>query len=57
MNMLSSHIEAEEAVRLRRSATIRNGSIAIVALLLAGGAWKLTHQAPAQAAPTPERIY
>ena len=56
MNMLTNDIEAAETVRLRRSATVRNGSIALVALLLAGGAWKLTHQAPAQAAPPPANV-
>ncbi len=56
MNMLTNHIEAEDAVRPRRSATVRNGSIALVALLLAGGAWKLTHQVPAQAAPPPANV-
>jgi len=56
MNMLTNHIEAAEDARQRRSATVRNGSIAIIALLLAGGAWKLTHQAPAQAAPPPANV-
>jgi len=56
MNMLTSHIEAAEDQRRRRSATVRNGSIAIVALLLAGGAWKFTHNAPAQAAPPPANV-
>jgi RND family efflux transporter MFP subunit len=35
---------------------IRNGSIALVAVLLAGGAWKFTHSAPAQAAPPPASV-
>jgi len=56
MNMLTNHIEAANEVRPRRSPLIRNGSIAIVALLLAGGAWKFTHQAPAQAAPPPANV-
>jgi len=56
MNMLTSHIEAADDQRRRRSATIRNGSIAIVALLLAGGTWKFTHNAPAQAAPPPANV-
>jgi len=56
MNMLTSHIEAADDQRRRPSATVRNGSIAIVALLLAGGAWKFTHNAPAQAAPPPANV-
>jgi len=56
MNMLTHDIEAADHDRLRRNSSIRNGSIAIVALLLAGGAWKLTHQAPAAAAPTPANV-
>jgi len=56
MNMLTNHIEAADDQRPRRSAAIRNGSIAIVALLLAGGAWKFTHNAPAQAAPPPANV-
>jgi RND family efflux transporter MFP subunit len=56
MNMLTPHIEAAQDARLGRSRNVRNGSIAIVALLLAGGAWKLTHQAPAVAAPPPASV-
>lgn len=56
MNMLTNHIEAANDQSPRRSAAICNGSIAIVALLLAGGAWKFTHSAPAQAAPPPANV-
>lgn len=56
MNMLTNDIHADETAPARRSNAVRNGSIAIAALVLAGGAWKLTHQAPAQAAPPPANV-
>ena len=56
MNMLTNNIEAANDLHPRRSNAIRNGSIAIAALLLAGGAWKYTHNAPAQAAPPPANV-
>jgi RND family efflux transporter MFP subunit len=56
MNMLTRDIEAANDDRFGRSRNVRNGSIALVALLLAGGAWKLTHQAPAAAAPPPASV-
>jgi RND family efflux transporter MFP subunit len=56
MNMLTPRIEAANDDRRGRSRTIRNGSIAIAALVLAGGAWKLTHQAPVAAAPPPASV-
>lgn len=56
MNMLTTHIESADEVGRSRSNKIRNGSIAVIALLLAGGAWKLTHRAPAAAAPPPVSV-
>jgi RND family efflux transporter MFP subunit len=56
MNMLTHDIAAANDDRLGRPRNVRNGSIALVALLLAGGAWKLTHQAPAAAAPPPANV-
>jgi len=56
MNMLTNDIHSDHELRTRRSRTVRNGSIAVAALLLAGGAWKLTHQAPAAAAPPPASV-
>ena len=56
MNMLTHDIEAADEHRVRRGSAIRNGSIAIVAVLLAGGAWKYVHQAPAAAAPPPANV-
>lgn len=56
MNMLTNTIEAEGDLHPRRSSAIRNGSIALAAVILAGGAWKLTHSAPAQAAPPPANV-
>lgn len=56
MNMLTNNIEAANDLAPRRSNAVRNGSIAIAALLLAGGAWKYTHGAPAQAAPPPANV-
>ncbi|WP_420139144.1 efflux RND transporter periplasmic adaptor subunit [Sphingomonas sp.] len=57
MNMLTHDIHAEEPAGSSRSRSVRNGSIAVVAaLLVAGGAWKLTHNAPAAAAPPPANV-
>jgi RND family efflux transporter MFP subunit len=56
MNMLTHDIHVDEATRPRRSTAVRNGSIAVAALIVAGGAWKLTHQAPATAAPPPATV-
>jgi RND family efflux transporter MFP subunit len=56
MNMLTGHIEPEEDVRPARTSRVRNGSIALIALLLAGGAWKLAHHAPVAAAPPPANV-
>ena len=56
MNMLTTDIHPDLELRSRRSRTVRNGSIAVAALILGGGAWKLTHQAPAAAAPPPANV-
>lgn len=57
MNMLTHDIHADGEPRSARSRSVRNGSIAVVAaLLVAGGAWKLTHHAPAAAAPPPANV-
>ena len=56
MNMLTTDIHPDLELRSRRSRTVRNGSIAVAALILAGGAWKLTHQTPAAAAPPPANV-
>ena len=56
MNMLTHDIQVDQDVRPSRSRLIRNGSIVDGALILAGGAWKFTHQAPAAAAPPPATV-
>nr|WP_240320973.1 efflux RND transporter periplasmic adaptor subunit [Sphingomonas crusticola] len=51
------HADKDAEARSARSRSVRNGSVAVVAaLLVAGGAWKLTHQAPAAAAPPPANV-
>lgn len=56
MNMLTHDIQVDQDARPSRSRLIRNGSIVAGALILAGGAWKFTHQAPAAAAPPPATV-
>ena len=56
MNMLTHDIHVDPKAPRSRSRTVRNGSIVVGALILAGGAWKFTHQAPAAAAPPPATV-
>ena len=50
MNMLTNDIQADYRAKTARPRIVRNGSILIAGLILAGGAWKITHRAPAAAA-------